>query len=856
MKQKRIFLILALLCTMVQAAWADDDEVVGINYIERAWDGNTVTQTEKTCTSYIVINGTDTDAWMGLYNGWYVVTGDTHYKTLDILGNDVHLIIPDGVTLAVDGGVKLESGYTLNIYSQERDFGVLIANQSYTNAAGIGSGGGSDDPNAGTLIVHGGKIWAKGNNYGAGIGGGYKQGFGTNGTQGGLIVYGGDVEAYGDVGGAGIGSGYECPDFAGYVTIYGGTVNATGGYKSPAFIGYGYNGAGIGGGDGSPGAIVHIWGGTVNAYGATYAAAIGGGFNGRGIKTHIHDGTVTAVTKSGAAIGGGNGEVDGGEIIIDAGTVVANAEELGAGIGCGRDGISATITISGGTVTATNGTGGAGIGGGYNSQPNLNINISGGTVTATGLTGIGSGQYEGGSKTLDFVGTLNITGGKVYAFGTNSAIGGSNVVGCMNIYDSASVRYGNSVEPTSLSTAADRKSVCVNNKCAFIEPCVHSGATYTVSGTSSTDSHTMHCNYCNTAFTPETHTFSNGKCTVCGVEQTAYIVTVNVPANNGAVDGVYEARTYQMVPNTTFKLPASPVTFSDRVFAGWLLGTAQNHSYTAREGDDLHAAGEEYTITGDVTFTARYSYVYIQLADNADNSETLYKYTGINARIVRLADRTLYKDGSWNTLCLPFDVTTESGTLSGDNVQAMTLDTETSNLTDGTLTLNFTEAETIPAGTPFIIKWDNTGNNIVTPEFGRVTIDAEKHDAAIEDVLTFSGTYAPVSIGSEGDNTKLFIGANNELYYPNADMTIGCQRAYFQLAEGLTADEPVSGSNAKQIRAFILNFGDDKTTDISTTKSETRNNADGWYSIDGRRLHGKPTQRGIYINNGQKVVIK
>lgn len=29
-----------------------------------------------------------------------------------------------------------------------------------------------------------------------------------------------------------------------------------------------------------------------------------------------------------------------------------------------------------------------------------------------------------------------------------------------------------------------------------------------------------------------------------------------------------------------------------------------------------------------------------------------------------------------------------------------------------------------------------------------------------------------------------------------------------------------------------------------------------WYSLDGRRLSGKPAVRGIYINNGRKIVIK
>ena len=30
----------------------------------------------------------------------------------------------------------------------------------------------------------------------------------------------------------------------------------------------------------------------------------------------------------------------------------------------------------------------------------------------------------------------------------------------------------------------------------------------------------------------------------------------------------------------------------------------------------------------------------------------------------------------------------------------------------------------------------------------------------------------------------------------------------------------------------------------------------GWYSLDGRRLSGKPTKKGLYIHNGRKVVIR
>ena len=58
-----------------------------------------------------------------------------------------------------------------------------------------------------------------------------------------------------------------------------------------------------------------------------------------------------------------------------------------------------------------------------------------------------------------------------------------------------------------------------------------------------------------------------------------------------------------------------------------------------------------------------------------------------------------------------------------------------------------------------------------------------------------------------------------------------------------------------------INFDDDTTTGISSvaTGAASRGNAttDGtWYTLDGRKLDGKPTTKGIFIVNGRKVVIK
>ena len=248
----------------------------------------------------------------------------------------------------------------------------------------------------------------------------------------------------------------------------------------------------------------------------------------------------------------------------------------------------------------------------------------------------------------------------------------------------------------------------------------------------------------------------------------------------------------------------------------------------------------------------------LALSDDADNTAAIAAANG-KVYNVTLQGRTLYKDGAWNTLCLPFAVSTASGTLSGDGVQAMTLNTSSSSLADGTLTLNFDDAtgQTIPAGTPFIIKWDNTGVNIENPVFEGVTVSNATNDATVTNVLTFTGTYAPVPIPATGDNTKLYLGNANKLYYPNAAMTIGTHRAYFQLLGDLTAGEPTSPQQAS-VRAFNLNFGDDEATGIISVHDSgfMVNGSDAWYTLDGRKLNKKPTKKGLYIHNGRKTVIK
>ena len=56
------------------------------------------------------------------------------------------------------------------------------------------------------------------------------------------------------------------------------------------------------------------------------------------------------------------------------------------------------------------------------------------------------------------------------------------------------------------------------------------------------------------------------------------------------------------------------------------------------------------------------------------------------------------------------------------------------------------------------------------------------------------------------------------------------------------------------IRSFI-GFGDDNTTGIELPALADDEAAE-WYSLDGRRLSGKPARKGIYVKDGQKYIIK
>lgn len=251
----------------------------------------------QNCNDYRYVRSTDT-----IWSGWVVASQNLTLDRRVTVSGTVNLILMDGKTLTVTGGIQVGEGSTLNIYAQSGNTGVLIAgNKQNSYAAGIGGNKGSY--NAGTITVNGGQITATGGYSSAGIGGASEH-YPYLGSAGNITIRGkANVVATGGEYSSGIGCGSG--GIGGSITIDG---NAR--VQARALEGYSGSGAAIGSGRGGYVNSITISGGTVIATGANMGSAIGNGNSNSGgdggtISITGGDVTATATGSWGAGIGGG-----------------------------------------------------------------------------------------------------------------------------------------------------------------------------------------------------------------------------------------------------------------------------------------------------------------------------------------------------------------------------------------------------------------------------------------------------------------------------------------------------------------------------------------------------------------------
>ena len=336
----------------------------------------------------------------------------------------------------------------------------------------------------------------------------------------------------------------------------------------------------------------------------------------------------------------------------------------------------------------------------------------------------------------------------------------------------------------------------------------------------------------------------------------------------------------------TFSRGTSPAFDTSKAsyftYVGW--GTDQGTQAVALTtapanlGDVVSAEGTMTLYQNALLCNGKYYVTNLSLYDDADNTTLLSQANGNQLNVI-LTGRTLFKDGNWNTLCLPFNLGSDYvSNFLGTGGRLMELDTEgkydaNGNATasgdfvtgfdtaTGTLRLYFKDATDIKAGTPYIIKWPS-GDNLTNKVFENVIINNSDETLirqAVESAdnhVLFRGTFSPVELPI-GDKSNLFLATNSEnkstLFYPtggnngdtgNPKYFVKSCRAYFHVDGG-------------SVSAIQLYFADNETTGIGHTEITeiTEKTGDAWYTLDGRRLQGKPTTKGIYIYKGKKKAL-
>ena len=241
----------------------------------------------------------------------------------------------------------------------------------------------------------------------------------------------------------------------------------------------------------------------------------------------------------------------------------------------------------------------------------------------------------------------------------------------------------------------------------------------------------------------------------------------------------------------------------------------------------------------------------LTLADDGTDNVSIIKTNHGKKANVTLAGRTFYKDGEWNTVCLPFDLPLEGSPLADAEAKMLIGAT----MTGTNVSLQFGPAQgTLEAGVPYIIRWTG-GDNIVEPTFTGVTIDYATQDVSLANGhVRFIGYYDAFDITANNADIY-YMGTGSTLKHTAKPRTLKACRAYFRFTpEALSRDISID-----------FGEGEAKPTGVGAAlmNNEERIMNNEVYDLQGRRIdgsrftvNGSRLNRGIYIKNGRKVVVK
>ena len=319
--------------------------------------------------------------------------------------------------------------------------------------------------------------------------------------------------------------------------------------------------------------------------------------------------------------------------------------------------------------------------------------------------------------------------------------------------------------------------------------------------------------------------------------------------------------TYGEQEGYTLPLDANVYKLTIKV-AGWRDGDWANWMSAAlyKEGNEVETVVKTPTMVGKINqsegdpfitltyyLTAPYAGNYtLKLFTNKHTTWTDFNLVKAVAEAVTISEdadytpaetcanvtlaRTIKGGDTWNSFVVPFDITNEElKAVFGDEVAVAEFSESSANANDVTVNFNKMDTPAITANKPVLLK-GNAGTSFIFN--GKVIKEGDAKVAGTN--VDFVGTYAASTTVKIGD---YFISAN-KLYKSAGATTLKGTRAYI---------------DAKNTTSSVKLFIDDFETGIEEVNGETAKDA-VIYNLAGQRVN--KAQKGIYIQNGKKVLVK
>ena len=237
-----------------------------------------------------------------------------------------------------------------------------------------------------------------------------------------------------------------------------------------------------------------------------------------------------------------------------------------------------------------------------------------------------------------------------------------------------------------------------------------------------------------------------------------------------------------------------------------------------------------------------------------------------------VAFRRVFTGGKASTICLPFDYTPNAS--EGTYYEFAGISKED----DRYVATMTAAASTLTANTPYVFIPAGTDSRMPVLYFGsRANEPIATELSATSGDWTFSGTYQRLTYGTEpfdgwvygfASKTKIVEGEGEvqagQFVHAKAGASVPPMRCFLKYKNGqkFTANTRSMTRSALEenlpqtiVVKFVNSRGE--TTAIGTIDTQTGEiSTEGWYTLSGTRLAGKPSQNGIYIHNGKKEVVK